>query len=275
MYTRYVREPLRIGLVGCGRIGRSIVRALVNRRIEGARLEAIHTRSPDDARAFLQGIESDVSVLSLEECASRCELLIEAASCGAVREVIDVATRKGNDLILLSSCALLEDPRLVRALRESENHVTLPSAALVGLDGVMAAREGAIDEVSLTIRRPCDGIEEAPYIVSRGIDLSVLKTETLVFEGTPVEACEGFPTRVNISASLALAGAGTERTAVRILADPKRTTHEHRIYARGSFGELESALIFPASQLNDTMCVMSLSVLATIRLRVTSLRHAT
>jgi aspartate dehydrogenase len=70
---------------------------------------------------------------------------------------------------------------------------------------------------------------------------------------------------VNIAAALALAGVGVERTVVRIVVDPLRTWHEHRITARGPFGYLDSTLSFPATETPDGQRVMAMSVLALLR----------
>jgi aspartate dehydrogenase len=97
---------------------------------------------------------------------------------------------------------------------------------------------GRVDSVTLTTRKPPKGLVGAPYVVEQGIDLDSLREETVVFEGSAREACQGFPANVNVSAALSLAGIGPDRTRVRILAVPGGTVNQHRIEVRGEFGRL-------------------------------------
>jgi aspartate dehydrogenase len=75
-------------------------------------------------------------------------------------------------------------------------------------------------------------------VVEHNINLDALTEETLIFEGTAREACRGFPSNVNVSAALSLAGVGPDKTRVRIVAVPGGAFNQHRIEARGDFGRL-------------------------------------
>jgi aspartate dehydrogenase len=112
------------------------------------------------------------------------------------------------------------------------------SGAIAGLDGVRGAVVGQVDSVTLTTRKPPKGLAGAPYLVDHGIDLDSLTKDTVVFDGTAREACRGFPTNVNVSAALSLAGVGPDRTRVQIIAVPGGTFNQHRIEVRGEFGRL-------------------------------------
>jgi aspartate dehydrogenase len=74
--------------------------------------------------------------------------------------------------------------------------------------------------------------------VERNIDLDALTEDTLIFEGSAREACRGFPSNVNVSAALSLAGIGPDKTRVRIIAVPGGTFNQHRIDVKGEFGRL-------------------------------------
>jgi len=78
----------------------------------------------------------------------------------------------------------------------------------------------------------------APYIEEKKMDLGTLKESTIIYEGPAKEACKLFPENVNVAAALSLAGIGTEKTKVQIVADP--TIHEniHEIQVKGEFGKL-------------------------------------
>ena len=47
-----------------------------------------------------------------------------------------------------------------------------------------------------------------------------------------------FPTNINVAVLLSLAGLGTRKTRVRVIADPNTNRNEHEIIARGGFGEI-------------------------------------
>jgi aspartate dehydrogenase len=60
----------------------------------------------------------------------------------------------------------------------------------------------------------------------------------VIYDGPAAEAVRVFPANVNVAAVLSLAGIGTEKTLVKIVADPSVTTNQHEILAKGSFGEM-------------------------------------
>ena len=74
-------------------------------------------------------------------------------------------------------------------------------------------------------------------------DLTKTKPETirkrkLLYDGNALEAIKMFPTNVNVAVLLSLAGLGTRKTRVRVIADPNTNRNEHEIIARGGFGEI-------------------------------------
>ena len=105
----------------------------------------------------------------------------------------------------------------------------MPTGALIGLDAVRAAAEGAIHSVTMVTRKPPAGLDGAPYLVARGISLTGLKAPLKVFSGTAREGARGFPTNVNVAAALSLAGIGPDRTELEIWADPAVTRNTHTI----------------------------------------------
>jgi len=89
--------------------------------------------------------------------------------------------------------------------------------------------------VTLTTTKPSAGLETAPYVIRNATDLS---RPALIFEGTADEAIQGFPQNINVSATLALAGVGFDRTIVRIEVDPTLTRNVHVVEVDGDFGRL-------------------------------------
>ena len=89
--------------------------------------------------------------------------------------------------------------------------------------------------MTLTTTKPSAGLETAPYVIRNATDLS---RPALIFEGTADEAIQGFPQNINVSATLALAGVGFDRTIVRIEVDPTLTRNVHVVEVDGDFGRL-------------------------------------
>jgi aspartate dehydrogenase len=101
--------------------------------------------------------------------------------------------------------------------------------------------------------------------VEHNIDVNALTVETLVFEGTAREACRGFPSNVNVSAALSLAGVGPDKTRVRILAVPGGKFNQHRIEVKGEFGCLAVEIENVPSATNPRTGLLSiLSSIATL-----------
>ncbi len=261
---------MRVGLIGYGAIGRQIADRIVRGDVAGVSLTGVATRHP---RGPHKRVDGSIPSRSIADCARYADVLVEAASPEAVPQIVAAAERHGTSLILLSGCALIVDPEVQRRIEMAGIRCVLPSAAVAGLDGIAAAAQGTIDRAMLTIRRPCHGIEDAPYVCDQGIDLSEWSEERLLFEGSPREACLGFPGRTNIAASVALSGAGPERTHVRIYAGPARAAHRHEIRVEAPFGVVESAVTFDAEPPEGVASIMSLSVLAALHDLVSHVRH--
>jgi aspartate dehydrogenase len=63
-----------------------------------------------------------------------------------------------------------------------------------------------------------------------------------VFEGTAKEAVSLFPANINVAALLSLSGIGSERTNVKIVADPDTDKNTHHIEAAGKFGKMTQTI---------------------------------
>ncbi|MBI4482801.1 MAG: aspartate dehydrogenase [Acidobacteria bacterium] len=232
-------RAIRVGLVGVGTIGREICRAL-DERIPGLELVGVSSRDLKRAVAFANSLHRPCPVLSLDELVERSDLVVETATGEALQQIAPRALQAGKDLMVLSVGGLLGHEDWFQLAREKGCRIYVPSGALAGLDGVLAARAGQIRAVTLESRKPPRGLSGAPFVVARGIDLDALREETLLFEGNVFEACAGFPANVNVSAALSLAGIGAEKTRVKIFAVPGATRNVHDVVVEGDFGLLRT-----------------------------------
>ena len=250
-------NEIRVGLVGCGTLGQAILRAQAEGRL-AARVVAVTSRSPDKARAFLAGLaaqpqesaarpasaqaaarQDPVAYLERDALIAACDLVVEAAGVPVVADLARRCFAAGKDLLVISTGALLDHPELLDLARERGCRLILPSGAIAGIDGIKAACRGRIDKFTLTTRKPPGGLAGAPYLRERGIRLDGLTEEREVFHGPVREAVRGFPENVNVSATVALAGLGPDRTFIRILAVPGLERNCHTIEAEGEFGSLK------------------------------------
>lgn len=212
--------------MGCGALGSSIARGAS--RMPGVRLAVFDVDEPK-ARALAEEVGAtrpDVLALALSEA----DVVVEAASQQALRELAPQALGRGLPLIALSvgalaDAALLDD--VARLCRQHGGRLLVPSGALAGLDALRAAAEAGLDEVTLVTAKP-----------PAGFGLEGLTEPRVLFDGPAREAVVRYPKNVNVAAALSLAGLGFERTRVRIVADPALTLNTHTVVAKGAFGEL-------------------------------------
>jgi aspartate dehydrogenase len=226
-----------IGIVGCGAIGQTLLKAADEGRL-AATVAGVTSRTESSARLFLNSLNRPVPYLTLAELANQSDLLIEAAGGDVVPELAAAAFSRGKALMVISVGALLEHPDVICAARERNCRLLVPSGAIAGLDGIKSACQASVAHVRMVSRKPPRGLEGAPYLVDRGISLEGLDHELEVFNGTARDACRGFPQNVNVSAAVSLAGIGADRTQIRILAVPGLERNCHDIEVEGEFGLL-------------------------------------
>ena len=253
-----------IGLVGCGTLGRAVLRSVSERRLP-VTISGITSRDEAKARAFLDTLRQAPPYLELPELIDRSSLIVEAAGGAVVPGLARHVIAAGKDLMLISVGALLDHPDLFDEARRRGCRLLIPSGAIAGLDGIKSACEGRVERVTMTTRKPPEALEGAPYLKERGISLAGLTEEFEVFRGSAREACRGFPANVNVSAAVSLAGIGPDRTEVRILAVPGLKRNSHDVEVIGEFGELGISIRNVPTENPRTGKLTALSIIRTIR----------
>ena len=76
----------------------------------------------------------------------------------------------------------------------------------------------------------------AKFFETSKINLDGIKEATTIYEGNAQEAVTLFPANINVAALLSLAGLGSQKTRVKIIADPSTDKNVHEIQAQGKFG---------------------------------------
>ncbi|MFX1487045.1 MAG: aspartate dehydrogenase [Promethearchaeota archaeon] len=263
---------LKVGLIGCGAIGNLISKAIEEGKAGDTELVMVYDVIKEKAEEFVQLMPERPRVADTAEEIIESDLInlvVEAASQGAVKEYAVKILNSGKDLLILSIGALV-DKQLLKAIEETAERndkiVYLPSGAVVGLDGVKSSSVAKLSEVLLTTRKNPEILKGAPYIIQHKIDLDSVKEPTVVYAGYAEEAARMFPKNINVAAVLSLAGIGAERTKVRIIADPTVHKNVHEIVVKGDFGTLKTHVEnVPSSHNPKTSYLAALSVIRTLR----------
>ena len=263
-----------IGIVGCGAIGRALLQAGDSGDL-GVPVAGVASRTSSTAQAFLSTLKSPPPYLELEELVERSSLLVETAGGHVVPSLAEATFAAGKDLMVISIGALLEHPEVMERARTLGCRLYAPSGAIAGLDGIKSACQGGVDRVEMVSRKPVDALEGAPYLVENEIPVSGLNAAEEVFYGTAREACRGFPSNLNVSAAVSLAGIGPDRTTVRIVADPSLSRNCHDITVEGEFGLLQVHIENIPSENPKTGRLTALSIIRSVRDAVDPVRIGT
>jgi aspartate dehydrogenase len=125
----------------------------------------------------------------------------------------------------------LADPGLEAALRSAAvaggARLILPAGAIGGID--LLAALAAAGGLTVRYRGTKPPAAWAGTPAAGILDLDALTEARVFFTGTAREAAAAYPKNANVAATLALAGAGFEATAVELAADPAAPGNVHEV----------------------------------------------
>ncbi len=252
---------VKVGLVGCGAIGSYLAVSIQHRFSKSARLVGLHDTSPEAVKKLLKRLRKQIPPLPLLELVRRCDLLLEAASAGAVSQLLPLAIRHRKPVVVLSTGGLLKHPELLSEAARRGVPLYLPSGAVAGLDALKAHAIGRIKRVILTTRKPLAALAKAP-----GMKRTRSLAPRLVFRGTARQAAQGYPQNLNVAATLSLAGLGPDQTEVRVIADPQGRFNIHELEVVGEAGRLSTRVENLAMKENPkTSLLAAFSALALLK----------
>jgi aspartate dehydrogenase len=245
---------MKLGIIGCGAIGTDVAKAADKMKdIEKIYLFDINKETAEKLGVLLK----KASVKPVNEFLADVDIVFEAASQQAVAQYGTTVLEAGKDLIIMSIGSLFDDTlrkKLENIARKQRRKIYLPSGAVCGIDGVLAASVEKLDSVTLVTTKP-------PASLGKSVE-----ERTMIFEGTARDAVKQFPRNINVAACLSLAGVGFDETKVQIVADPMETRISHKILAHGRFGRLRAEVENMPNPNNPQSSYMaSLSAIATLR----------
>ena len=259
----------RIGLLGCGAIGTQIAYAIDSGKIPAV-LTHIYDNSKDAAIELVSKLNTKPIIVENSHLLSSnpIDIIVEAASQDAVKDVGLSVLQNKRDLMIMSVGALL-DESIYDILADACNHfkktIYLPSGAIAGLDGLKSVKD-ELESVCLTTTKNPRSLKGAKFFETSQIDLNTINSPTTIFEGTAKEAVSLFPANINVAALLSLSGVGSEQTIVKIIADPDTDKNTHHIEATGKFGKMTFTIEnFPDSNNPKTSRLAILSAIETLR----------
>lgn len=256
---------MKVGIAGLGTIGMVVARAL-DAGIEGLEPVAVTVGSRDRAEKKLASLKKPLPIVSAEELAHRCDVVVECVPKAAFRGIAVPALEAGRLLVTVSGAGLLANPDMVDIARAHGGRIVLATGALLGLDAVRAAAEGTINEIRMVTRKPPNALTGAPHLVENRISVEGLSAPLKVFDGNAREGAKGFPANVNVAAALGLAGVGPDETRLEIWADPSLTRNTHTIRVDADSARFEMTIENVQSEENPgTGKITALSVIACLR----------
>jgi aspartate dehydrogenase len=235
------RSARRVALLGYGAIGRRVEAALRQRLAPDAALAALvrpESAAAMDPPAGL-AVFTELSAL----LAWQPDLAVECAGHAVVAEAVPPLLRAGVD-VMMASIGALGDASLraemESAARAGAARPIVVAGAIGGLDALRAARMAGLDSVRYTGRKPPRAWAGTP--AEQRFVLADITQPTVIFEGPAADAARAYPKNANVTAAVALAGLGFERTAVTLVADPTVSANVHELSAEGAFGRLSLRL---------------------------------
>jgi len=229
---------LKVGIIGCGSIGLQLCRFLQkhhDKRVQVAYLSDINQSQLTKAVSITRSGPQGVGIVTLIK---KSDLIIECATKSIVPQVVEIALRENKSILVMSVGGLLDARDLFKWLKKSKGKLYIPSGAVAGIDGIKAAEVGKISSIQITTRKPPIGLQGAPYLRKKNIDVTRFKSAQTVFQGSAKQAIAAFPENINVAALVSLVGIGPNKTKVTIVCDPKVKCNQHVIEVIGSTGKL-------------------------------------
>jgi aspartate dehydrogenase len=229
------KKKLKIALIGYGAISQMLF-DIFREKKPAIDIVGVLVR-PGRAKATQKQVGRKVAVVESLKALLKLkpDVVVEAASQQAVRDW-------GIDLMVIATGAY-GDPKLwkrhLAAAAKSGARLRLPSGAIAGLDGLLGMRHDSLSRVKYVSIKPPHAWSGTP--AETDFDLPSIKEPTVIFRGTPADAGRLYPKNANLAVTVALCGAGLEKTEIELVADPTLPagTNASRLEVTGDSGELK------------------------------------
>ena len=262
--TVAVPGVVRFGIIGYGAIAHEIVRCLDAggglSPLAGVLVRRGRVGETDRTVSGFPIVDRLDALLDLEP-----DVIVECAGHGAMREHGPHVLERGVDLMCVSVGVLADSDFATQLARAAKNaRLLIPSGAVAGLDGLLAARTAGLKRVVYTSIKP--PVAWSGTAAGRVLDASARERRTTFFEGTAREAALRYPQNANVAATVGLAGLGLDRTSARLVSDPDVAAPLGIIEAEGDFGTFRfESLAYASAQNPKTSTLTAHSVVMALR----------
>ena len=257
---------IKVGIIGCGTIGSAIAKSVLNIFSDRATLDFLCDHTPERAIRLRQKLGSKTAIVTIETLIRRSDFIVEAASASVSGEIARQSLREGKEVLIMSVGGLLAGRGLPQFTSQNKGRLWIPSGAIAGVDGLLAACEGGIRSVKLITRKPPAGLRDAPYFLIQKFPELKGRKEYCVFKGNAKAAVKAFPQNINVAAVLSLAGIGPAKTKVEIWTSRAYQRNQHEIILEGRSGRIHSVTQnLPSNENPKTSALAIYSAIATLR----------
>jgi aspartate dehydrogenase len=234
-----------IAIIGCGVIGSELAQNIDNKAIPNCLLSAIFDIDKNKLKTLFDKLTNKPAIFSdfkdfVESTQfNAIDLVIEAASITAVLTFGNEILKKGKDLMIMSVGAFSNYKfyeEIMQYIGTKSNNVFLPSGAIGGTD-IIRSIKNHIDSITLITTKNNKSFKGAPFFTNNQINIDEISNKQIIFDGNAEDAIKQFPSNVNVSALISLAGIGFKQTNVKIVVDPDISNNIHEIFVKWKFGE--------------------------------------
>ena len=227
---------IRLGLIGFGNIAASLLE-LLSENLDKELEDLTIFCKPEYCSQVEQKLQNEYTNIALDFCIttniddlinSKLNLVVECAGHNAVEENVIHVLSSGIDTVVISVGAL-SDPDLAESINQAaiqgNARLILPAGAIGGIDLLASLNKFGDLEVSYRGIKP--SFAWAGTSAASNIDLNAISEPKTIFSGSAREAAQKYPKNANVAATIAMAGAGFDKTKAELIADPNATANIH------------------------------------------------
>ena len=257
------KNEFNVGVIGCGSMGIEIIKFVLNKEISSSTLRWVYDQDKsrfENLNTILpKNIQKTNNIYDVLND-NKVDLIVEAASPKFVTDNCLKILNSGKSMMIMSSGALT-DKNLIKDIYKScklnNVKVHIPSGAIGGIDCIKSVKNH-LYSVSIKTTKSPEALLGAPGY--KKFEKKKFTEPKIIFNGTATEAINLFPSNINISATISLAGLGPDKTKVIILADPDTSKNTHEISIESSAGnfyfKLEN-LPHPSNKRTSYLAILS------------------
>ncbi|MFC1510508.1 aspartate dehydrogenase domain-containing protein [Candidatus Omnitrophota bacterium] len=256
-----IKRKLKIGIIGCGAIGSRIAKSVKTDLKNDYVLSALYDVNEDTLKKLSKSPSLKKLIKSsITQTIKASDFLVETTNAVNVRTIIKEALAARKSVLSVNVGKLLNAQDLFRLAKRNNCRILLPSGAVAGIDTIKAASLINIKKIDLITRKPLKGLKDNPYLTKKGIEVTKIKKETILFSGKVDTAVKAFPKNINVAATLALACNNKNKLTIKIITSPAFKQNSHEINITGDFGQMTSItqnVICPDNPKSSYLAVLS------------------